>query len=208
MQTASNKYQTKLRYLIGTLLICLAFSCSDNQQHPVKKSLGLYIENGPRQGFKYFDSAGTEYRYRYTTTSITNDSIVPVRLTIKLPKECNHPCSDGSQKLRAFLLPRELTPEKQQFDDSMSRELKEFLSVNSETPVSLDKIINPKEKCVMTFGILTDIKCEDPSQITLLLNEHDQLSVLLRLDFLTFYHKGTPKCYLDIPSGQISFSNN
>src|SRR5437867_3823315 len=103
-----------MRYFIG-LFMLFAFSCSDKQQekHPDKKHSGLYIENGPRQGLQYFDSLGIEYKYRYVTTTIINDSIVPIQLKISLSKDYNYPFAINSTKFRVFLLPRKLTPEKQ-----------------------------------------------------------------------------------------------
>jgi hypothetical protein len=123
-----------------------------------KKILGVSIENGPRQGFQYFDSLGTEYTYRYITTTITNDSIVPIQLKISFSKEYNYLRSNDSLKSKVFLLPRELTPDRQHYDNSISKELKTFLDKDVDNPISLDKRINPNEKLIMTFGVLTDIK--------------------------------------------------
>lgn len=139
------------------------YSCSDNTDSRIKSTkptqFGLSIENGQRQGFQYYDSTNTEYNYRYNTITITNDTTVPIQLEIGFSeKDLNN---IGYSKV--FLLPRPLTPNKQQFDNSISDGLKKFLDVGTGKQEHLSKTLKPTEKCVLTFGVLTDIKYPDPT---------------------------------------------
>jgi hypothetical protein len=158
----------KFKYLFGLLLVFGLYSCSDDppEQRRNDKYFGPYyqkkysqisIENGPRQGFQY-NSKGTEYNYRYITTTITNDSLVPFRLRISFFKEYKYLRDRNILKSKVFLLPRKLTPERQHFDKSMSKELKSFLDRDVDVPICLDTIIHPNERIVMTFAVLTDEK--------------------------------------------------
>jgi len=189
-----------------------------------EKYFGVSIENGSRQGFKYIDSLGKEYFYLCKTTSITNDTIVPINLKIYFSKEYNHIRSNEGLKSKVFLLPKELTLDEQQFnvtvtkelkfDLGMTKELKRFLNTSIET-VTLNKTLNPKEKCVVVFGILTDIKYKVPMYFGLKLKVNDfqynkQDSIIKTI---TRKPSILPLVlYLDnpfaIPCGQISFPDN
>ncbi|MDQ3046602.1 MAG: hypothetical protein M3R27_03570 [Bacteroidota bacterium] len=136
------------------LLIFFLYGCSDNSDRSESKSghtqFGLYIENGPRQGFQYFDSAKTEYNYRYNTFTITNDTTVSIQLEIGFSeidvKDIGYS--------KVFLLQRQLTP---------SEGLKRFLDLDTDKPEHLNKTLKPTEKCVFTFGVFTDTKYSDPT---------------------------------------------
>ena len=216
-----------LKYLFGLLFVFGLYSCSDDAPNEVKhekyfgsysdsqKGSGISIENGPRQGFQYFDSAGTEYSYRYITTTISNDSLVPIHLIISFSKEYTYLRSHNSLKSKVFLLPRELTPERQHFDNSMSKELKHFLDKDVDAPISLDKIINPNERLVMTFGVLTEMKYGEFMRMELIssdkqfhLNPDDSLENIVHPseDSRTFYLGLNLVNSFIIPCGQISFS--
>ncbi len=188
-------------------LICL-YGCSPSSgNHSEKiailtgeKQFGLYITNGPRQGLQYIDSTKTEYNYRYYTITITNDSLIPIHLNINFSETAMG--SRDSLKSIFFLLPRSLTPEKQHFDDGgMSKELKRFLNVGIDTHVYLNKTLKPTERCVLTFGVLTDTKYADPTTPfdTKLLTSpknSSEISVKLKINDS-----------LIIPCGQISYIN-
>lgn len=139
------------------------YGCSVNSDSHVSKSsqakLGLEIENGQRQGFQYFDSAKTEYNYRYNTITITNDTTVSIQIEIGFSE---HDLNEIAYS-KVFLLPRQLTPNKQQFDNSISVGLKRFLDLGTYKPEHLSETLEPNEKCVLTFGVLTKTKYSDPT---------------------------------------------
>lgn len=182
-------------------LICL-YSCSGNAykhvNRPGDRQFGLNIENGPRQGMQYFDSSGVEYNYRYNTITIWNDSIAPIQLEIGF-SEMGMNTKDSLQS-KFFLLPRHLTPNQQQFDKGeISEELKRFLEFEIDKPEHLSKVLKPGEKCVLTFGVLTDIKYPDPTTPyeTKLLTSNDNTSAIsLKLKI---------NDTLIIPCGQFSY---
>ncbi|MCW3104678.1 MAG: hypothetical protein JWO09_3118 [Bacteroidetes bacterium] len=123
---------------------------------------GLYIENGPRRGMPYVDTTGAEYNYRTNTITIWNDSTVAIQLEIGFP-EVGMNLKD-SIRSKTFLLPRHLTPKEQRFDKGRrSKELTRFLDFEIDKPVHLSQVLRPREKCVLTFGVLTDTKYRDPT---------------------------------------------
>lgn len=176
-------------------LSAIIWSCTDNDNNFKKsadvfleKKCGITIENGPRQGFKYFNSLGTEYFYICKTTTITNDTTIPLDLSILFAKEYNNLRSSKGLTSKVFLLPRELTSEKQQHDLSMSEKLKKFLNSNIKAGNPFNKTLNPTEKCIMTFGILTDMKNRLPNYFGLklkvdeLLNTRDSIKTKIPTD--------------------------
>lgn len=213
-----------IKFLFGLVFLFGLYSCSDDppEEHRHDKYFGTYskkysriaIDNGQRQGFQYIDSLGAQYNYRYITTTITNDSIVPIHLTVLFSKEYNYLRSNNSLKAKVFLLPRALTPDRQHFDNSMSIELKAFLDKDVDKPISLNKIINPNERLVMTFGVLTEVKYGEFMYMELIssdkqfhLNKNDSLEnpVHSSEDMQTFYLALDLINNFVIPCGQISF---
>ena len=202
------------KYLFGLLFVFGLYSCSDDPPVEVRhdKYFGSYskkyskvsIENGPRQGHPYFDSKGIKYSYLNITTTITNDNLVPIRLLISFSKEYYYLRSINILKSKVFLLPRQLTQE----------ELKQFLDTDVDDPVSLDTILNPNERVVMTFGMLTEMKYEEFPYMELIstekqfhLNTNDSLENLVQSskDSQTFYLALDIINSRLIPCGQISF---
>ena len=186
------------------LLFILLYGCSCNSVKQdfgkAEKQFGLHIDKGPRQGFQYFDSTKTEYNYRYYTITITNDTIVPILLKINFETTDNH--VNDSIKSKIFLLPRHLTPDKQLFDKTMSKELIKFIDLEIDTPQNLIKTLKQREKCVLTFGVLTDTKYFDPTTPygTEILTSNENLSVIAM--------KLKINDRLIIPCGQFSYINN
>jgi len=191
----------KVKHLFELLLLICLFGCSDDSEEGANRSgqtqFGLYIENGPRQGFQYFDSTRTEYNYRFRTIIITNDSLIPVKLEIYFPETSKLIIDSSNSKV--FLLPRHLTPKEQNFDHSISKELKRFLDFEIDKPENLNKTINPTEKCVLTFGVLTDVKYPEPTntfETKLLASTENSSEISLRLKINDTFI---------IPCGQFSY---
>jgi len=151
-------------YLLAPLIFLLGcFGNSDHySNHKNNTSSGLSIENGPRQGFQYIDSNSTEYNYRYYTITLTNDTTVPIQLSFGFTSLVTR--LNDTSLTKIFLLPRHLTPKQQQYDThGISPALQYYLDHELEKLIQLDKTIQPKEKCVLTFGVLTNIKYSDPT---------------------------------------------
>ncbi len=221
------KYGSINKSLIYLLFVFIVFSCTNDE--PIKdlsekkplaysdhtKNTGITIENNPRQGFGYTDPEGVQYGYYYITTTLINDSSVPIQLKIAFGNEYNYMRSRKFLFSEVFLLPRALTPKRQQYDVSMSKELKHFLDTRSGTSDSLNIILNPKEQCVMTFGKLTTLGEKEPFTLELKLldnefenNKHDSLlnAALLKTEgkgVPLVLHLATPAL---IPCGQILFT--
>lgn len=197
-----------IKNLFRLVFLIFLYGCSDNSSHYAnrtgeeiktgEKQSGLYIENGPRQGMQYIDSTGAEYNYRYNTITIWNDSTVAIQLEIDF-LEMGMNLKD-SIKSKVFLLPRHLTPNEQRFDTrGMSEELKRFLDFEIDNPVHLSKVLNPREKCVLTFGFLTDTKYPDPTtpyETELLISHENSSAISFKLKI---------NDTLIIPCGQFSY---
>jgi len=208
---SGNAGQMKYRNLIILLLAVGIFSCSDsksvkynsdkNSSNQSEKHFYMTIKNGIGYGFLYSDFMRHRYFCRNHTTTITNNGIAPVHLELSLSNKYYYIDSKDSLKSKVFLLPREVTPKSQDFASLTIKELKRFLDNNIDASSSLDKIINPKESCVVTFGVLVEIGYASVSEIALVSKENSStLSLDLKLD----RHLKTSSPLI-IPCGQITF---
>lgn len=166
---------------------------------------GFTIINGSRNGTTYVDPNGATFVFYYITTTIINDSTLPMKLTINFHKNKN--LSSDSLKSPVFMLPRKilrpenpLPAEKQQIDLGMSKELKWFLGNVAEIPVSLDTVLNAHGTCVLTFGILNDTNYAEPYAIGLKASKGLSSTLKLALSF----DRIPDKHYL-VPCGEILF---
>ena len=156
--------------MISNLMFLLAFLGSFAQcAQKISKSTeqtpksGLLIENGRPRGLSYTDTLGTKYSYRNIPITITNDSTIAIHIKIALSNEYDYPAAYGDQKFKVFLLPKELTPDKETWD-SMSyvlgnnywvyKELSDFFERGLNPPYILNETLEPGEKCDITIGTL------------------------------------------------------
>lgn len=112
-------------------------------------------------------------------------------------------------KSQVFLLPKKwVTPEKylpptSKIELGMTNELKWFLDHVDKTSISFDTVLNSKEKCTLTFGLLDHVKIDLPYNIELKTPKVSPSTMTLGLSF----DRPTDEHYL-IPCGQVSFITN
>jgi hypothetical protein len=201
--------------LIGLLFIYSFCCCSCNQPKQSEKYFGTYITNSTRRGRIFKDSTGTSYFYCYITTTITNDSLIPMNVNVALSKEYYQPTPINGKRFKVFL------------QDSSVLCNSDIKRVLDEPPTTFNKVINPKEKCDLYIGFLADsISQQSPLPFVLLSKGHkpdfgsipdyainqvitqkNQLTLLLGLGFSYAGPDSPHSSYSLIPCGQISFSN-
>ena len=141
-----------MKWNVTTVLIILlmAGSCSDGAM----KS-GLRIEYGPNLGTSHMDKSGVKYFYVHSTAIITNDSLIPIHLSLAMSNELDFPtyCEDSNQ-YKVFLLPEELTPDTATIYNNIVNGQHDFLN----HPLTNQNIINRSLKygefIVVTIGVL------------------------------------------------------
>ncbi len=223
------------RTIIGLLIVLIVCSCiqqlsnneqqieeSPDQQNGAKT--GLKIEYGPNLGMIDEFTAGN---FIHITATITNDSTIPIHLMAALSKEFDFPDSCGNSKYKAFLLPKELTPDTatlyNNLTNSVTDEMDEYLDRCLEHPYTLNKTLEPGEYSVITIGTLfaTNTKCAAlPREVFAQDDVHNfqrcdsrlnqdtgtkpQNTLGVKLDF--FSGKGSvPETCILHPCGQISY---
>jgi hypothetical protein len=203
---------TKIVILMLLIGFCscsnIAVTSNGESQVTEKKSSGFSIENGLRRGLPYVDSTGTEYMYYNITTTITNDSTIPMHFVVDFAKATD--LANDSLGPRVFLQPRKaLTQESlQTFNKSaislnISNDLKNFVAMVTQTPTTLDTMLSSKDKCVMTFVVLNNIKHAEPYAIGLHVSSNGTSTTELGLRF----DNVTPEKHYLVPCGQIDFEN-
>ncbi len=133
--------------LIGLLTV---YSCKQQtSKGPPPVHSGLLIDNGINRGTNYTDSVGIDHNLRYIPISITNDSIIPIRLQITFSKEYEFPHPDSDEKFKVIPLPNEWALDGVGVTESMIDELPKYIG----KPV-LNEIVQPGEELVMAIGTL------------------------------------------------------
>jgi hypothetical protein len=223
----------KSKFLVFIFFIGFANTCddptesisvhSDVTSYAAATLSGLGILHGQRQGLGFEDSQHRRFNYRYITSTIINDSLVPLHLSIELKNVYHCPNQTKSPTFRVFLLPRSLTPRRMHLDSETSEALKTFLNSDKLGSVQLDTILQPHQEVSLSIGVLTATDANDPGQLALLLGEHDfnfyahdsliwaakkELNanvISLGLDFFQFFEKTDDQGYLLIPCGTYEF---
>ncbi len=199
-----------IKNLIGFLVLIVLNSCrSDSSYIQVgkveKNSSGFSIKNSTRYGQGYVDTNAIPYNYLHITTTISNDSSLPMRLVINFSEGGSY--SNDSLIPRVFLLPRKwvipkkgLTPANKKINLIMLNELKWFLDRVDENPVSLDTLLKPRGKCILTFGLLNNPKYDLPYAIGVKASLERLSTQPLKLSF-----DRLPNEHYLIPCGEVSF---
>ena len=152
-----------IRTILGLLIVLIGCSCiqqtpknglqneSSPNQH-LKTPTGLTIENGNNQGLRANAKLGIASAVIYTTSMLTNDGVIPIRLQMALSKENEFPAFCCDSTYTVFLFPNELTPDTATLTNTIVSGESDFLKSPLDNPYTLDRILNPGEYCVITMG--------------------------------------------------------
>lgn len=202
-------------------MVVFLAGCSDEppKEHLHPKYSGVYMDHGPQQGQYYTDPQGNSWFYRYMTTTISNDSVMPLHIDLAFLKEYHYPAPMDEQTFKVFLLPETLMADKEY--EAYQKDLKNFLDRPLEKPLELHKIIYPKGSYEITIGVLTGLKYMSPGQFALLSKGHKlhflahdslisqavanskPLELSLALDFYSADKSGS--CFSFIPCGRMVY---
>lgn len=200
-----------LKNFLGLIFLTGLYSCADNSEvshDQTNQNKDFSIKNSQRSGIGYTDTNGVGYTYLWITSTITNNSTLPMHLVIDFSKGNTY--GSGADMSQVFLLPKKwITPEKylpqasKKIELGMSNELNWFLDRVDKTSISFDTVIKSKENCTLTFGLLDRTKIDLPFYIGLHAPKASSPTTTLVLSF----DRPQDEHYL-IPCGQITFTNN
>jgi hypothetical protein len=200
-----------LKNLITIIFLIGLYSCkdtSDTSHDSTNQTKDFSIKNSQRSGIGYIDTNGVGYTYLWITSTITNNSPLPMHLEIDFSNGNTY--SSGADISQTFLLPKKwVTPEKylppasKKIELGMSNELKWFLDRVDKTSISFDTVLKSKENCTLTFGLLDRTKIDLPFNIGLNAPKASSTTMTLGLSF----DRPQDEHYL-IPCGQITFTDN
>jgi len=195
----------------------------------LKVKTGLKIENGINQGIRANTKLGIKNPVIYTTSIITNDGSIPIRLQMALSEEYEFPalCGDSST-YKVFLFPKELTPDTATLTNTIVSGENDFLKSPLDKPYAFNKILKPNEYCVITMGTLYSgsSNCEvipravfSPSdrelygacdtQINRSISVDPQLEIRIKLEFYNQRKFIAPEDHCTIiPCGQVALILN
>lgn len=215
------------RTIVGLMIAMSVFAC--NQQSSKtgldtqngtelysQSQSGLTIDYGINRGTGYTDSSGTKFNIRYIPVTITNDSIIPIRIQIEFSKEYDYSGYHGYQKFKVIPLSEEWALDGLEITESMITNLSKYI----DNP-TWNKTLDPGEKCVFAVGthyqainygpVPNGLFSQDKKRLYLDCDSphnqnkstHPQLALALKIDF---YHWTLPPegCRI-IPCGKISY---
>lgn len=170
---AKSLYATMTFRNIILILFGAAFCCCE-EALPTKTHLhprysGIYIDHGSMTGIWYSDRSGNIYNYRSVTSTITNDSTLPLHLDLSLPAKQYYPAPYSEQYYHIYIIPEAISGE---HIKNESKALKEFLDSASSLNYTFRKIIPPKKELTLTIGVLSSSKSLTPGQMALMSKEH------------------------------------
>jgi hypothetical protein len=187
-----------LRKIFLLLFVLGITSCSNKREHLNEKYFGIYIDHYPRQGSGYTDSLGIKYWFFSVKTVITNDSLIPAKVTLSLPTGCSETIPFNGKKYKVFLLPDSMAYKQTGDNYSVSDALKKVLDAGMENRFILNKILMPKEECTVYIGFIGDLNEINP-YLSLFSRGH-------RLNFMPSRNKNLapPDSLLSIPDSAIN----
>jgi hypothetical protein len=153
-----------MRHFVKILLFFnILTSCSDNQDaeiyHPFEKYNGIYIDHSGRTGSGFKNSMNEDCFFFNVRALITNDSTLPLSVNINLPNDSIDVIPQQGQKFKALLLPETMTNSKQRGENyQISHALKLLIDSLLTDPISIKKILKPKESCIVNLAILMNNK--------------------------------------------------
>ena len=135
---------------LGSFTECSKDKSSVTQQ---KWNSGLKIENGPTRGMGFSDLLGMKYGIVYITSTMTNDTTIPMQLELDVAMKYDYPEAYGEEHFNILPLSKEWGMNGIEITDSMILELSNYMNKPSRNIT-----INPGESYVTTIGIIRPVR--------------------------------------------------
>ena len=156
----------------------------------------LIVTNSlPKGGGNYRDPTGNMYSYLIFWYRVTNNSEVPLELTLEFPAKPFEIFPSSDSHIRIFLPPENMSFEKIERHDYGVENLKGFLDAEFNKSSGLQRIIDPGEESLFYISILVH-EAEGTARSSLVMKGED-----------LFYQISIDPDSDVIPCGQISFKD-
>lgn len=150
-----------LRFALTLPIILLFISCSvqdgkNEKQTPLepeKVASGLKIETSINHGLTPHASPNIWGFLIHTTTTITNDSTIPIHVDMSLAREIKFPSLCNDETFKVFLWPDEFQGAEPNYE-STSSSFDEFVNLCWDDPAELSVTLAPGDSCSATIGAL------------------------------------------------------
>lgn len=161
-----------MKILIRIILIILVLSanlnCTDEIENN-KTHSGISISNTMRHGRPKFGPDSSWHAYFNITTTITNDTTVPIQLNLQFETEYKH----LNKTFRLFLLPQNMDVEAQKKQEYFSDTVVPFMKLHEPYPTTLKKVLQPGEKYLVNVSYLSPKNSDfGPGQLAVISNRH------------------------------------
>lgn len=107
--------------------------------------IAIRVYNSYPRGGAY-NNSGQKDGYRIFWTSIVNESITPLKLTVEFPVDSFPTLTSTNAYIKALIPPNTMTPEKLELFDFGVTNIKSLLDNGFKKPTKLEITLNPKEE--------------------------------------------------------------
>lgn len=187
-----------------------------NIQSNAENILAVRITNSGPRGGAYLNSAGTKYRYVVFRVQIINDTIYPINLDIKFPRNPISLLPDSTIELSVFLVPENFTPSVIKDTFNFGVDLEAFFESGDPRKFEFNSVIKPKKQSTFFVGMLFESETVNgvtraqlaaeghdesphyPVESTVHYNlKYQPLNLIYGISF------DAPRNYISIPCGQV-----
>lgn len=161
------KTYTHLLFFATSILL---INCRQQVESQVKNSFsGVSISNTGRHGRPKFGNDSSWHAYFNITTTITNDTTVPIQLDLQFETEYKH----LNKTFRLFLLPQNMDVEAQKKQEYFSDTVVPFMKLHEHYPTTIKKVLQPGEKYLVNVSYLSPKNSDfGPGQLAIISNQH------------------------------------
>lgn len=170
LKKINNNFQLVLKN-ISFILVLIICSCSDKdtKEKPSSGHSGFSISNTARHGRPHFGSDSSWQSYFNITSTISNDTTIPIELDLQLEKEYRH----LNKTFKLFLLPENMDVETQKRHNYYNDTIIPFMKLHEQYPTSIKKVIQPGETYLVNVSYLSPKNSDfGPGQLAVISNQY------------------------------------
>ncbi len=160
------------RFIILTVVaVFVLVSCSESDSIKTNSKLkkGISILNTPRHGIPNFVSDSSTHAYFNISTTITNDTTIPIAIDLKLDTSYNH----FDKSFRAYLLAQYMNVDAQRQFSFFRDTVLPYLHNYKSYPTKISKQLQPGESYTVNIGYLSAPNSDfGPGQLAILSQFH------------------------------------
>lgn len=160
-----------MKHFVFSFFILLFVSCSTPHEKPAGKGKfsGISILNTPRHGRFFISKENTRHFYNNISTTITNDTTVPIRLQLTLDKSYEQ----SSRTFNLFFLPEVMIVDSQRKQSYFNQNIQPILDWGIDHNTGINSTIAPGRSITVNTSYLSPPNSDfAPGQLAIISKYH------------------------------------